>query len=317
MRPTPRAHKLVDMAIIEVEELGKKYDERTVLDQISFTVEDGEIFGMVGPNGAGKTTTVECLEGLRRPDTGTVRVLGTDPYRQGHRLREHIGVQLQHAQLPDNIKVWEALDLHTTFYATPRDWRQLLEHWGLAAKRNTRFAKLSGGQKQRLFLCLALIGNPRIIFLDELTTGLDPRARKATWELVERIRDEGVTVVLVSHFMDETEELCDRVAVLDRGRLTALATPRELIDHVDPEYRMSFRLMTGDTTPPDRLPANLPEVSSISSDHGRIVITGRGDFATTVTTHLARENILVHDLRIDKRTLDDAYLALTGPSTHT
>lgn len=201
------------MAIIEVEELSKRYDEQTVLDRVSFTVEDGEIFGMVGPNGAGKTTAVECVAGLRRPDSGTVRVLGLDPLREGARLREHIGVQLQHTQLPENIKVWEVLDLYASFYEKPRDWREPLERWGPADKRNTRFGNLSGGQRQRLFICLALVADPKIAFLDELTTGLAPQARRATWELVERVRAEGVTVILVSHFMDEAEELCDRVGM--------------------------------------------------------------------------------------------------------
>jgi ABC-2 type transport system ATP-binding protein len=302
------------MAIIEVEELGKRYDEQVVLDRISFSVEEGEVFGILGPNGAGKTTAVECVEGLRRPDSGSVRVLGLDPFRQGAQLREHIGVQLQHTQLPENIKVWEALDLYASFYDRPRDWRELLERWGLADKRNARFAKLSGGQKQRLFIALALVGDPKVAFLDELTTGLDPQARRATWELVKRVRAEGVTVVLVSHFMDEVEELCDRVAVLDRGGIVALDSPEGLIDGADAEYRISFRLTEGSAVDPDRLLGNLDGVTSVSRTGDLVVVAGRGDFATAVTACLARECVIVRDLRIDKRTLDDAFIALTGRS---
>ncbi|GAA4887465.1 ABC transporter ATP-binding protein [Streptomonospora salina] len=302
------------MAIIEVEELGKRYGGQAVLDRVSFSVEEGEVFGILGPNGAGKTTAVECVEGLRRADSGAVRVLGFDPFRQGSELREHIGVQLQHTQLPDNIKVWEALDLYASFYAKPRDWRELLERWGLADKRNARFAKLSGGQKQRLFIALALVGDPTVAFLDELTTGLDPQARRATWELVKRVRAEGVTVVLVSHFMDEVEELCDRVAVLDEGSVVALDSPAGLIDGVDTEYRMSLRLMEGDTADPGHLLENLDGVASVSRSGDLVVVTGRGDFATAVSARLAREGVLVRDLRVDKRTLDDAFIALTGRS---
>jgi ABC-2 type transport system ATP-binding protein len=302
------------MAIIEVEELTKRYDDQVVLDRVSFRVEEGEVFGILGPNGAGKTTAVECVEGLRRPDSGSVRVLGSDPFRQGPRLREHIGVQLQHTQLPENIRVWEALDLYASFYARPRDWRELLERWGLADKRNARFAKLSGGQKQRLFIALALVGDPRVAFLDELTTGLDPQARRATWELVKRVRAEGVTVVLVSHFMDEVEELCDRVAVLDRGGVVALDTPEGLIDGADAEYRLSFRLLEGEAVDPDRLLGNLDGVASVSRTGDLVTVAGRGDFAAAVTARLARECVLVRDLRIDKRTLDDAFIALTGRS---
>ncbi|MBB6346463.1 ABC transporter ATP-binding protein [Nonomuraea muscovyensis] len=299
------------MAVIDVTGLTKRYAGQTVLDGVSFSVEDGEIFGILGPNGTGKTTTVECVEGLRRPDGGSVRVLGLDPVRDGRRLREVIGVQLQHTQLPENIKVWEALDLYASFYARPRDWRELLEQWGLADKRNARFGKLSGGQKQRLFIALALVGGPKVAFLDELTTGLDPQARRATWEVIKQVRDSGVTVVLVSHFMDEVEELCDRVAVFDRGRVVAIDTPTGLIDGVDAEHQMRFTLMT-DAVDPAALLGDLPGVSGVTRTGDQVVVTGRGDFATAVTAALARHQLLVADLRIGRRTLDDAFIALTG-----
>ncbi|SEG72919.1 ABC-2 type transport system ATP-binding protein [Nonomuraea solani] len=300
------------MAVIEVTDLTKRYAGLTVLDGVSFSVEEGEIFGILGPNGAGKTTTVECVEGLRSPDGGSVRVLGLDPIKDARALREQVGVQLQHTQLPDNIKVWEALDLYASFYAAPRDWRELLEQWGMADKRDARFGKLSGGQKQRLFIALALIGNPRVAFLDELTTGLDPQARRATWELIKRVRAGGVTVVLVSHFMDEVEELCDRVAVFDRGGIVAIDSPRGLIEGIDAEHQMRFTLMA--EADPHTLLRGLPGVSGVTRDGDRVAVTGRGDFATAVTARLARHHVLVSDLRIDKRTLDDAFLALTGRS---
>jgi ABC-2 type transport system ATP-binding protein len=304
------------MAVIEVSGLTKKYAELVALDGVSFSVEEGEIFGILGPNGAGKSTAVECVEGLRRPDGGSIRVLGLDPAASGRELRERIGVQLQQTQLPDNIKVWEALDLYASFYRKPRDWRQLLDEWGLADKRGSRFGKLSGGQKQRLFIALALVGDPRVAFLDELTSGLDPQARRATWELIKRVRATGVTVVLVSHFMDEVEELCDRVAVFDHGRIIATDSPSGLIDGIDAEHQMRFRLMAPerDAVEPADLLAGLPGVSAVSRSGDTVIVTGRGDFATAVTGVLARNHVLVADLRIDKRTLDDAFITLTGRS---
>jgi ABC-2 type transport system ATP-binding protein len=295
------------MAVIEVTDLRKRYADLTVLDGVSFSVEEGEIFGILGPNGTGKTTTVECVEGLRRPDGGSIRVLGLDPVEDARRVHEQIGVQLQQTRLPENIKVWEALDLYASFYADPRDWRELLEEWGLADKRNARFGKLSGGQKQRLFIALALVGNPRVAFLDELTTGLDPQARRTTWELIKQVRASGVTVVLVSHFMDEVEELCDRVAVFNRGRVVAIDTPAGLAGG---EHRMRFTVMAGEMTGVE----GLPGVTGVSREGSRVVVTGTGDFATAVTAHLARHQVLVGDLRIDKRTLEDAFTALTGRS---
>ncbi|WP_434971539.1 ABC transporter ATP-binding protein [Micromonospora peucetia] len=217
------------MSVIEVRNLRKQYGDQVAVADVSLSVDEGEIFGLVGPNGAGKTTTVECVEGLRTPDSGTVRVLGLDPRRDRAAVRQKLGIQLQESQLPDQIKVWEALDLYSSFYPHPADWRALMDELGLAAKRNTVFAKLSGGQKQRLSIALALVGNPSVAILDELTTGLDPQARRDTWELVRQVRDRGVTVVLVTHFMDEAERLCDRLAVVAAGRVVAVDTPRSLI----------------------------------------------------------------------------------------
>jgi ABC-2 type transport system ATP-binding protein len=297
-------------AVIEVEGLTKRYKGQAVVDQISFSVSQGEIFGLLGPNGAGKTTAVECIEGLRPRDGGRVRVLGLDPKTQGHRLYQRIGVQLQESQLQDKLKVREALDLYASFYPHPADWRELLERWGLASKADAAFSKLSGGQKQRLFIALALVGNPEVVFLDELTSGLDPGARRATWDLVRQVRDSGVTVVLVSHFMDEVEELCDRVAILEQGRIAALDTPAGVIDLAGGEYHLRFR-PAGWVLDAAALLA-LPGVRDVATSGGQVVVTGTGDFASAVTSELARRQIVVADLRIDGRSLDNAYVTLTG-----
>ncbi|QFY13428.1 ATP-binding cassette domain-containing protein [Nonomuraea phyllanthi] len=297
------------MAVIEVADLSKRYGKLHVLNGVSFSVEQGEIFGILGPNGAGKTTTVECVEGLRRPDGGSIRVLGLDPVRDGRELSHQVGVQLQQSLLPENLKVWEALDLYASFYDSPKDWRELLEEWGLADKRNVRFGTLSGGQKQRLFIALALVGDPKVAFLDELTTGLDPAARRATWELIKQVRAAGVTVVLVSHYMDEVEELCDRVAVFDRGRIVALDTPSNLVSAVDADQHLRFRPLA---PLDDAVLTGVPGVVSVTRSGDQVVVAGRGDFAGAVTSALARERIPVAELRIERHTLEDAFVALTG-----
>ncbi|MFF5212943.1 ABC transporter ATP-binding protein [Streptosporangium sp. NPDC000396] len=296
------------MAIIEVSGLRKQYGEQAVLHDVSFTVEHGEIFGILGPNGAGKTTTVECLVGLREPDGGTVSVFGLDPARDRDELRGAVGVQLQEGQLPELLRVGEALDLYASFYPDPAPWESLLEEWGLAHKRDAAFGKLSGGQKQRLFIALALIGRPRVVVLDELTTGLDPAARRDTWKLVERIRDKGVTVVLVTHFMEEAERLCDRVALIDAGRVVAVDSPDGLVSRIAPEQIVSFR----PSVPlDDALLAVLPEVSAVTRRGGQVTVTGTGNLPYAVTSVLARHQIVARDLRIERASLDDAYLALT------
>lgn len=213
------------MRAIEVEQVSKQYGEQIALANVSFSVEAGEIFGLIGPNGAGKTTLVESIAGLRQPDAGRIRVLGLDPQEERSTLRHRVGIQLQASQLPDKIKVWEALDLYSSFYEQPGDREELIEALGLKEKRDVPFEKLSGGQKQRLSIALALIGHPDIVILDELTTGLDPHARRKIWQRIQDIRARGVTIVLVSHYMDEVERLCDRLAVLNGGRLVALDTP--------------------------------------------------------------------------------------------
>jgi ABC-2 type transport system ATP-binding protein len=297
------------MPVIDVSHLHKRYRDHVAVHDVSFAVEQGEIFGIIGPNGAGKTTTVECIEGLRTPDKGYVRVLGRDPRHDSAALRRCVGVQLQHGELPERMKVWEALDLYASFYSHPANWRQLLDDVSLAEKRNTPFGKLSGGQKQRLSIALALIGNPQIAVLDELTTGLDPQARRDTWHLIERIRDRGVTILLVTHFMEEAERLCDRIAVLAAGRVAAIDSPAALVSRVSAEQRIRFR----PSAPlDDQALLALPEVQAISRNGSQVVVTGHGNLPYAVTAVLARHQIVAAELRLEQDTLNDAFLALTG-----
>jgi len=297
------------MPAIEVEHLVKTYGDATVVNDVSFTVEEGEIFGILGPNGAGKTTIVETIEGLRRPDAGTIRVLGLDPIRDAAEVRQRLGAQLQESRLPDKLKVWEAMDLFASFYRKPAPWPELLERLGLADRLDTRYKDLSGGQKQRLSAALALVGDPQIAVLDELTTGLDPQARRATWDLIEQIRDDGVTVVLVTHFMEEAERLADRVAVIDGGRLVAIDTPAALVTRTAPEQTIRFRPSVPFEAP---LLTVLPEVVSVREHGSRVVVTGTGDLLGAVTAALARNRVVAEELRIEQANLDDAYVALTG-----
>ena len=297
------------MPAIDVEGLTKRYGDRVVVDDVSFAVDEGEIFGIVGPNGAGKTTIVETIEGLRRPDAGRVRVLGLDPNGDAAEVRQRLGAQLQESRLPDKLRVGEAMDLFASFYRDPAPWPLLLERLGLGDQRDTRYKALSGGQKQRLSAALALVGNPEIAVLDELTTGLDPQARRDTWDLIERIRDDGVTVVLVTHFMEEAERLSDRIAVIDGGRLAAIDTPDGLVFRNAPEQTIRFR----SSAPFDAsLLTILPDVTSVRREGSRIVVTGTGNALQAVTAVLARHQIVAEDLRIEQANLDDAYVALTG-----
>ena len=295
--------------VIEVSHLYKRYRHHVAVQDVSFTVELGEIFGIVGPNGAGKTTTVECIAGLRTPDQGLVRVLGFDPQRDRAALTQRVGVQLQHCQLPDKITVWEALNLYRSFYRTPANARHLLADVGLADQRDTAFGKLSGGQKQRLSIALALIGHPEVALLDELTTGLDPQARRDTWQMIEQIRARGVTILLVTHLMEEAEQLCDRLVVIDAGRVVALDSPARLVSLAASEQRIRFR----PSAPlDDHLLAALPEVRTVQRRGAQVVVTGSGDLVHAVTSFLARNGIGAAELRVEQATLDDAFVRLTG-----
>jgi ABC-2 type transport system ATP-binding protein len=295
------------MPVIEVSNLQKRYGDTVAVQDVSFAVEPGEIFGILGPNGAGKTTTVECIAGLRRPDAGTISVLGMPPTTA--ELRRRVGVQLQESQLQEKMTVREALDLYSAFYPDPADWRQLAAELGLNDKLGTRFGKLSGGQKQRLSIALALIGNPDIAILDELTTGLDPQARRDTWDLIESIRDRGVTVLLVTHFMEEAERLCDRLAVIDSGRVIALDTPAGLVAKVSTDQTLRFR-----PSKPldDTLLTALPEVRRVRHHGPSVEVTGHGNVVHAVTSVLAANQIIANDLRIEQASLDDAFVKLTG-----
>jgi ABC-2 type transport system ATP-binding protein len=296
-------------AVIDVQNLHKAYGDTVAVDDVSFTVHEGEIFGILGPNGAGKTTTVECIEGLRAPDSGQISVLGLDPRRDRSELTQRLGVQLQDSQLPDQLRVAEALRLNSAFYRHPADWHALMDTLGLTSKSKTPFGKLSGGQKQRLSIALALLGSPRVAVLDELTTGLDPQARRDTWELIEGIRDRGVTIVLVTHFMEEAERLCDRVALIDAGHVVAIDTPAGLAGRVEGGQRIQFR----PSVPlDDALLTHLPDVTHVIRRGDVVVVTGNDNALNAVTSVLARNQIVAHQLRVDQASLEDAFLALTG-----
>ncbi len=296
-------------AVIEVRNLHKQYGGYTAVNDISFTVRRGEIFGIIGPNGAGKTSIVETLIGLRHADRGLVRVLGFNPITQRLALSQRIGIQLQEAQLFERLKVWEVLDLFAILYQTTVSWEPLIMQWGLGEKRNTFVGKLSGGQKQRLFIALALLHNPEIVFLDELTTGLDPQARRSTWEMIQAIREQGKTVVLVTHFMDEAELLCDRIAIVDDGRIMALDTPQALIESLPNESRVLF-------TPPAGFKsewlADLAGVTHMEMLNGKWVVYGRGSFLSQIVLSLSQHGITLSDLQTEQATLEDVFISLTG-----
>lgn len=295
--------------VIRAENLSKSYCATVAAESVSFEVRRGEIFGVVGPNGAGKTTTVECLTGMRRPDSGRAEVLGLDPVQGGDELRGRIGVQLQQAALPDRLKVREALALYSSFYDSPVDWRELMHHWGLSEKQNTVFSDLSGGQRQRLFVALALVGDPEVVFLDELTSGLDPQARRASWDVVRGIREAGKTVVLVTHFMDEAQALCDRVAVVDRGKLVALDSPQALIRSLEAESTLSFGVENGFDP---ALLRGLPGVSEAVRDRDRVLVRGGNSLLAPVAAELESRGVQPRELRMEQATLEDVFLSLTG-----
>lgn len=299
--------------VIRVSQLRKSYGKTVAVEEVSFEVERGEIFGLIGPNGAGKTTTMECIEGLRKPDRGTIAVLGLDPIRDVYKLQERIGVQLQEAQLQKRIKVWEAVDLWSSLYRKKAvDGERLLEQLGLLEKRNAWFMNLSGGQKQRLFIALALINDPELVFLDELTTGLDPQSRRTIWDLVRSIRERGKTVFLTTHLMEEAERLCDRVAIIEYGRIIDIGRPQELVDRHCPER--SVVLATEDAGAEERL-RQVARVGSVTRTESRYTVRGSGDdFVTEVIQCLSENRIRVTEFRTILPNLEDVFLKLTGHS---
>jgi len=299
--------------VIQVSGVRKTYGSTVAVADVSFDVQLGEIFGLIGPNGAGKTTTMECIEGLRTADRGSISVLGLDPFRQVYKLQDRIGVQLQQAQLQKRIKVWEAVDLWASLYRKKAvDGERLLAQLGLTDKRHGWFMNLSGGQKQRLFIALALINDPEVIFLDELTTGLDPQSRRAIWELVRGIRERGKTVFLTTHLMEEAERLCDRVAIIEHGRIIDIDAPERLVARHCPERTVV--LATDDPRVEERLRA-IPGVQSVVRADLRFTIRGSGDDLVTEVIHCFSENrIRVTDFRTILPNLEDVFLKLTGHS---
>jgi ABC-2 type transport system ATP-binding protein len=299
--------------VIEVSGVRKTYGKTVAVEQASFEVNEGEIFGLIGPNGAGKTTTMECIEGIRKPDCGTIKVLGLDPFHQVYKLQDRIGVQLQQAQLQKRIKVWEAVDLWASLYGKQAvDGRRLLEQLSLTDKQGAWFMNLSGGQKQRLFIALALINDPELVFLDELTTGLDPQARHAIWDLVRGIRERGKTVFLTTHLMEEAERLCDRVAIMEHGRIIDIDTPESLVRRHCPQ-----RTVVLDANDPaaGRHFQTIPGVESVTAENTRFTIRGRGDdLVTDVIDCLSENRIRVTDFRTVLPNLEDVFLKLTGRS---
>lgn len=299
--------------VIQVGHLRKEYGPTVAVDDVSFTVKAGEIFGILGRNGAGKTTTVECITGLRIPDRGEISVLGLDPRHDRRELHERVGVQLQDSALPDLMRVGEAVELYASFYREPANGRELIATLGLENSEHTYFKHLSGGQKQRLSIVLALIGQPEIAVLDELTTGLDPEARRDTWRLIEGVRARGVTIVLVTHFMEEAERLCDRVALIDHGRVVALDRPSALAVAATSTKRVRF-------TPAepfgDDLLLALPEVSAVEHHGPEVVVAGSEALVTAVVLALHQAGIHAEDMQTETANLEDAFLALTDETPH-
>lgn len=297
------------MAIIEVDELTKSYDNRVVVDKVSFSVEEGEILAILGPNGAGKTTTVESIAGLRTPDSGTIRVFGHESRTEQAMVRRRLGIQLQESRFHDRVKTREVLQMFAALYPDPLDVDDLLGRLGLSDKAQTRYSRLSGGQQQRLSIAVALVGRPSAVILDELTTGLDPQARRETWGLVRELRDTGVTILLVTHFMEEAERLADRLVMIDHGRVVAIDTPQGLIDSVGVEQRIRFT--ASEAVEDDWLRA-LPEATEVIRSDGEILVTGTKALLFSLVSLLDRQGIVPQQFQVEQTTLDDAFVAMTG-----
>jgi ABC-2 type transport system ATP-binding protein len=291
---------------ITVEHLRKTYRDTVAVDDVSFEVDQNEIFGIVGPNGSGKTTTVECVQGLRTPTDGQMRVLGLDPRQQGETLRQRIGSQLQESALPERIKVWEALDLFAAASPARRDWRELAGDWGIDDRRDAPFANLSGGERQRLFIALALISNPEVVFLDEMTTGLDPAGRRVAWSLIDAVRERGATIVLVTHFMDEAEKLCDRIAVFKHGQVAAIDSPGALVLRHAQTRTVTFSCDVPDLS----WLSEVPGFTSTDRRDSHVVVRGSGPLLAHVAAALVARGIAPLDLRVDIPSLEDAYINL-------
>ena len=299
--------------VVMVHHLVKRYGHLAAVNDVSFSIRAGEIFGIIGPNGAGKTTCVECISGLRASDAGSISVYGFSPRTDRDRIRALVGVQLQQSALPPRLKVGEAVRLFASFYAHPLDPDELLATLGIKQVEHAAFKTLSGGQKQRLSIALALVGNPKLAILDELTTGLDPEARRETWSLIERMRERGVTVILVTHFMDEAERLCDRLALIDQGSIRALDTPEALAAAAGGSR---VRFIPSQPVDDQTLRA-IPGVRDIERKQRYITVTGTGNLAPAVITTLAARGVQVADVEARAGNLEDAFLKLTQDNATT
>lgn len=298
--------------VIRVSRIRKTYGTTVAVSDVSFDVSEGEIFGLIGPNGAGKTTTMECVEGVRRPDAGEISILGMNPFRERYQVQNRIGVQLQQAQLQKRIKVWEAVDLWASLYPKPLDGNRLLEQLGLTEKRNAWFMNLSGGQKQRLFIALALINDPEVVFLDELTTGLDPQSRRAIWDLVRDIRNRGKTVFLTTHLMEEAERLCDRVAIIEHGAIIDMGSPADLVSRHCPTRTVVLATANPGA---EELLRTIPMLDGMMRLDSQFSLQGRGDdFVSAVIQCLSENRIQVTEFRTILPNLEDVFLKLTGHS---
>jgi ABC-2 type transport system ATP-binding protein len=300
-------------AAVEIAHLRKAYGDVVAVDDVSFSVAEGEIFGILGPNGAGKTTTVECVLGLRSPDAGSIRVLGLDPGQDREDLHLIVGAQLQESAQPGKLRVGEILDLYRSFYSEPADVGEFIDALGLGGKLKDYYRSLSGGQRQRLSVALALIGRPKVAVLDEMTAGLDPQARRATWDLIEGVRNRGVTILLVTHFMEEAERLCDRVALIDAGRVVALDSPAGLAARASGGKTMRF---VPSAPFDDRLLSQVPEVRTVTRSGSHVVVTGTGELVNVVILTLATAGVTARDVQLGSSTLEDAFVKLTGRHLH-
>lgn len=296
--------------VVSCAAVSRNFGSFTALEDVSFKVREGEIFGVVGPNGAGKTTLLNCLEGLDRPSSGHVEVLGCDPIKDQHSLAQQIGVQLQSAALPPRLTVQDALELYSAFYERPRPWRELLKDLGIKDKANARVDRLSGGERQRVFVALALINRPQLAFLDELTTALDPQSRRNMWDTVEHVRDSGATVVLTTHYMEEAERLCDRVAIIDHGRLIALDTVTSLIQQHAGDTTAKLILSASPSAEFDL--TGVPGVTSARTEGRELTIRGAADGLQGVLAALTAHRITVTSMSTTTPGLEDVFLALTG-----
>lgn len=295
--------------MIKVDSLIVNYKDFCAVDNVSFSVEEQEIFGIVGPNGAGKTSTIECIEGLRKPSSGTISVMGYDPWKNRKELHEIIGVQLQDTSYQDRARVFEICELFSSFYNNPIPYDELLNSLGLQEKRKAFVSKLSGGQKQKLAIVLSLISNPKVVFLDELTTGLDPKARHQMWDMILKLREKGLTIVIVSHFMDEVEAICDRVAIMNKGRILNIGTISSIIEKYDLKQKISFKTDEININSLEKLDC----IISVKKERDVVTLLGTGnDYVNRVITYLTENNIIYAELSVKKPNLEDVFLDLAG-----